>query len=468
MKKNFKYAMMMATALVLGFSSCSSDDNDPIEGGGSHVVEGKVTKAEIRISAPATYSNTGTTAGALAEESEVTNVAILIYKGSGYLEKAEVITSGITLDPTKKFYKVGSIEATTGQKQVFVLVNAPTQYGKDKFETDFKTVDKLETLKQELTVANLTTDEGFTMSSVVAPKEFKLLKEDGSTPNKINLEVSRLTAKFSVMSDISLNPDLTDGTISNLQFAVGQINKYTYLAQNKNLSGVVEDPNYNTDGKDATQHTGVPTPTDYIGINSYKSNVDDIYKFDNVKYALENTNAIPYKGAVTYVAIQGKFVPKVVMYKENDKWEEGDATKLDNTGDFYKLKTSKGNRIFASQNAALEFAKDKLNKDFEGKPQEEKDKWVKDNIDFYEGGLTYYTVYPEQENGVNILRNSYHNITIKSIKGLGDKKPGPQEKPDGETPDEETPVGVETSIEVEITPLPWNFYTEEVDLEPQS
>ena len=471
MKKNFKYAMMMATALVLGFSSCSSD-NDPIEGGGSHVEEGLPTKAEIRISASATYAPQGDMEANDKGESKVKDVAILMYKNNGQIENAWIKSgNAITFETSSNSYKVESIEAKSGVKSIFVIVNLPATnaYTADLLKATFSKVGDLSTLRQELALADVTNPEGFTMTSEIKKET---LKPDETTT--VDLDIARISAKFSVMNPSGEidKSELTDGTIDgDLMFAVGQINNYAFLAQNV-LNGKVVDPNFEGDGKGVENNdlTGMPKAADYILFNDNSSDDATIQAFANVKYALENTNPEPAKrGDVTYVAISGKFVPNKVMQKNaQGVWKEtGTAADL-TEGTFVRVKDkNQNNRFFVDETNAYEWAK----KEFEltyAPGSDDETNWKIKYVNTYDKGMTYYTVYPEKENNVNIYRNSYHNIEVKRIIGLGDPQPGPQERPDTEDPDTDTPVVSQpANIIVNITPLDWKFYTESVDLDAQ-
>ena len=506
MKKNFKYAMMMATALVLGFSSCSSDDNDPIEGGGSHVVEGKVTKAKISIQAPKTYASTpldGT-----PEESNIGSVDVYIYNAkSGILENSKNFSS---IDTSVTPWKVGEMQTTTGDKKVFIIANKPSAIE----ENHVNTVEKLTNLAHKFSLDDLATNGEFVMSSIVMNKTFTtIVTPEGGTPtipstNTVAAEVNRMVAKLSVRNKDANTPNLTidGGKLNpNLSFGVGQVNKYSYLAQNISNDNVV-DPNYHNDvigWSTGEGLTGSNTVAKYEAVNAHDTTDDNL----NFVYTLENTALNKKKGDLTYVAIQAEFIPDSLQNYNTtkSKWEVINNSASTVAKTFHKITTKDNSFFFESEDLAKQYIvevlaanenkiiainteiiaeADAIIQGGSSTSEEIAEAQVKKTaaeaaiekannkitelknttpIVKYTNGLCYYTVYPNKENNYDVLRNDFYKITINKIMALGDNDPGPLTPEDGEDV-----IGLQTDIDVTITVNPWNLWSEDVDLKPQS
>ncbi len=433
MKANFKYVMLMAAALTMGLSSCSNE-SDVVDDTSK---EGVKTYASIKFSSPSTYatSHTGTT-----EESTIKTIDVFIYNSGGFLKdyKHFASTSFAESSPGSGVWETKELmETTSGAKQIYVGINLPAAIS-TSLSTTNKTLAALTSVAHTITVAQIATDNNFAMGSDVKSATFT--PWDGvtgtmPTGNAITVDVKRFAAKFTVEKKNGLALTNVDGgTLSDLQFALGQMNLSTYAAQ-KIVNSTIQDPNHitSTEGEGLT---GAPIATDY-------SDVNDAGSFLAAKYAPENTNDNVIAGNLTYVSVSAKFAPANVVTGTTGNWNK--ETPHGTNGKFWSIKTTTGNLYFKTDTEAAAYAAEYL--------------IPAANIVEYTSGICYYTVYVNKANNYDVFRNDFYQVTVNEIMGLGDKEEGPVIPTN--------PVDLTTKIKVEVKVAPWNLVGEDVNLIPQ-
>lgn len=422
----------MAAALAIGFSSCGND-NDPTDGttpDGS----GEKTYISLRLTSPRTYA---TQAGTVAE-SDINTVDVFIYDAGGFLKDHQTFTTfsnttGATWTSTTV------MPTTTGTKQVFAVVNMPSSIAAGSFPT----VNSLTSVANVLSVADVSTANDFVMASDVQTEIFA--SWDGTTGpapagNVVSLDVKRLASKFTLEEKATLAlTGIDGGTISNIMFAVGQINTSSYIAQKK-VSGTVESTNHVFTAVGAGLTAIPPATADYTALNPFGTAITSL----GAKYALENTNDNTLAGNLTYISVRAEFIPDDIYTYAGSSWSLG-ANPAATATTFACIKTTTGNLYFASNADAAQYI---IDNSLSGA-----------TILDYTNGICYYTIYVNKANNYDVYRNDFYQAKIDRILGLGDAAPGPVNPI--------TPVATVTNIEVEITVLPWNLETEDFDLTPQ-
>lgn len=436
MKKRIMSLLFMAAALTAGFSSCGNDD-DPAGGSTPDGNSGEKTYISLSLTSPRTY---GTPQPGTTAESDIQTVDVFIYDAGGFLKDQAQFTTFTDPANSGTWTSPSIMATTTGAKQVFAVINLPASIP----ASTFTTVSSLTGAAQALTVAQVSTANNFIMSSDVQAATFA--SWDGVTgtipaSNVIPLNVKRLASKFTLEEKAALTlTGIDGGTISNIGFAVGQINASSYIAQ-KIVSGVVQDPNYTAPAIVGTGLTAIPPAgTDYIALNTVGTAINSLA----AKYALENTNDNTIAGNLTYISVRAGFIPdKVWNGVSGGTWTEN--TNSAGLSTFYCIKTATGNIYFNTSTEANDYCTDYA--------------VPTTNIVTYTNGICYYTVYVNKANNYDVLRNDFYQAKIDKILGLGDSAPGPVNPL--------IPVATITNIQVEITVVPWNLETEDFDLTPQ-
>ncbi|GAE82068.1 Mfa1 family fimbria major subunit [Bacteroides reticulotermitis] len=436
MKANFKYVMMMAAALTMGLSSCSNE-SDVVDDTSK---EGVKTYASIKFSSPSTYatSHTGTT-----EESTINTVDVFIYNSGGFLKNHHQFSTFAETTPGSGVWETTQLmETTSGAKQIYVGINLPGEI-RTSLSTTNKTLAALTSVAQAITVADIATNNNFAMGSDVNSATF--IAWDGVTgsmpaANAITVDVKRFASKITVEEKANLAlANVDGGTLSDLQFALGQVNKSTYAAQKK-VGTTIEDPNYAAPSTPGDGLTATPAVADYSAVNA--SGITLINTLV-AKYAPENTNDNVLAGNLTYVSVSAKFAPTNVVTGTTGNWNK--ETPHGTNGKFWCIKTTTGNLYFKTVTEADAYATEYL--------------IPAANIVEYTSGTCYYTVYVNKAKNYDIFRNDFYQVIIDEIMGLGDSTEGPKVPTN--------PIDLTTKIKVEVKVSPWNLESENVSLIPQ-
>ncbi|MDR2816532.1 MAG: hypothetical protein LBB62_07510, partial [Proteiniphilum sp.] len=238
--KKVNFLTVAAMALTLAFQGCSNND-DVVNG--ENISKGEPTSMQLVISAPkapATFAPSDPNAS--EDEVMIKNVKVLIYEQTA----TSFILEQVTAHPAEDFdaivdqdaYRLKEekkISTTTGVKKIYVAMNytgALPEVG----SSIGKINEQIVTLNATNELSN--TNAGFAMFSAVATNA-TLVTEDHvnyATSNNKVVKVKRLVAKISVQEgeDLSTNDKIAieGGVLSNLQFALNNINRTSYVLQN--------------------------------------------------------------------------------------------------------------------------------------------------------------------------------------------------------------------------------------------
>ncbi len=269
-----------------------------------------------------------------------------------------------------------------------------------------------------------------------------------STPTITNIEVPvrRVSSKVSfVYSDREIVLNGLLGTFSNIQFAVGQGSKKVDITR----------PYFNKD-KSVNFTTTAPTPFvdySYLGaLSSYLGASEDFNiasAIDKSIYIAENVlakpadAASPVVGVLTYVGVKLKYTP--------NEAEIAAGGPLNVNGDFWVVYFASGiKKIYSTAAAAA------------GTEATGEEVIVE-----YTGGLMYYrlnlatnTYAADDFKKYSVLRNSYYQVSIKTVNDFGFNTE------DELIPSDPTiPVNPELSITAEIKVQPWTVIEMPEDLQ---
>ena len=409
----------------------------------------------------------------------------------------------ITITPKK------AILTTAGQKEVFVLLNAPekvTNLLKQSIPNNFmaaynKAIEDMTTSQVAKTDAKKGDIIMMTNAAkcVVDVKDGVTAKQALAGQNRASVQVKRAVARVLLTATdktytIKYEDGTDMGTISNITYAVAQGEKAFYLSQKKDDKGVILTPAYNfmpTIGIATPNYAAQAAAYDYSDLNSTDKTPRPALVATDLSTALaigekslessafifEASHLFGQAGETTtnytgkfrrantpYVLVRTKFVPapaKFATPAEKAAYDKGDGTFFrGEDGLFYA-----GNEI----------------QDGEGNELRPDQKYVK----YVKGKVLYYAfVNPDNvEKTLNApaYRNNIYHISVTGFKGLGTNwnplypedpenpkdNPDPKPKDDPNTPpfnpgDNNTPK--ETYMAVDVTVVPWNVHTYEITL----
>lgn len=412
--RNLILALM---ALAVCLTSCNKDDADYRD-----KKEGLSASISIKIPRITTYADDD---NATSDEVKFKDVHVFIYDGAT-LETYETLDfddfdliSGQDL----AYESNSRIITSSGKKDVYVGLNLPAAVINVIKNSGIKA--GLATAAT-ISTADLTGSDGFAMFSTVGVEGNFVEDEsqdDWEDLNQVSVTVARMVAKVTVQDGTSTK-EVEGGKVSDLQFAMRNINKLIYPLQQIE-GGVVKDPNW-ADGSyhedDFTQESA------YVNVNPSTAGIDAL----NNKYVPENTSEKHYAIESTYASLRVKFEPKLFVDEDGvekiSTWTSGTFwTVTFNDGTLNYFDDEDEAEAYALRNAA-------------------KGAGVKE----YADGYCYYNLFINPDKGYNTLRNNYYKMTINSIKGLGNANP----EDGGNT---EIPVPTEASIDVSIDIQPWNL-----------
>ncbi len=308
-----------AMALVMGFTSCNNDD--VVEQGGN-ALKGERTSMQFLINFPSSLKTYAPDSYATTPEIEMNEVKVLIYEltGSGYVLEQAPVTLGQgdfeNYDNANSLYKLkesSKIPTTTGPKRIFVAMNFPgTLPAQGTLISDM--INKVHTL----TASNQLSSNGLAMFSTEVA-EADLVAEthvNYPTANTKDITLKRLVAKVTVEEGAALRDGdnkimSLGGEITDVKFAVGHVNKTTYVLQN--IVGAAPDKvvqDFNWLNSDPSDFFGIAA-TDYKAINANGAALVDLrpiyFPENTVKdYETDGSN-------VTYVSITAKYTPAVFV-----------------------------------------------------------------------------------------------------------------------------------------------------------
>lgn len=435
MKTKFRFLTLAVATLLVGFTSCSSDDE--IGTGGNGAIEGQKTIARInltQVSRATTYASTGTEAPS-SDEKKVYSAFLYVFNNTKVLE-AEVrldLTGGSPGTGAEKTF-----ELTTGTKYFYAAVNVP-----DGMKPTIATGTPMEdAIKKILAVSNVTdlypAATGFFMTNVATPKGEQIVQADeadvtaGAKKNNISIQVGRAMIKASLDYNKANVTQPGNGELDNVKFLLANNPKQMYYMAYVTNAGQLETPYFNNSGINVNDYypaLGAISPSDFIAADGSATT-----------YGMENSNKDVRAGNATYALIQGKFTPAQVVDKNGapavsstDFWRI-QLTDGSFTDKFYKEDPTGGSDIAANTGATA----------------------VK-----YTGGVCYYAFYLA-DNSVSgnstvkytVKRNSFWKMKITDVSGAGSNTP------EGVVPDPSLPIEAKTFIKGEINILDWAVYNQ--------
>lgn len=413
--------------------------------------------------------------------------------------------SNIVITPQK------AISTTAGEKQIYVLLNAPeqiTQYLKKSIPNEFtaayaKAVNIISA--NQAARSNSTKEDVIMMTNSAL---YKLNVEDGVTQeqamattgakNRANVTVQRVVARVLLTTtqetySINYSDGTPMGTISDITWAVAQGEKFLYLTQQEE-GGLIKTPAYDiVPVKDSSSpekltaesyaaleknydysdlHTNPKrkalTATDLnealkIGKKSLESSAfmfEASHPFGNAGEDIFTYTGKFYRSNTPYILVRALFVPSV--------FADGNASDYHKNQTFYK---GENGRFYLKKESVTDASKGGV----EGQ-----------KIYTYENGKVLYYAFVNPDNIMKTLnapvyRNNIYHVSVKGFKTIGTnwnplypedpntpnpKNPDPKPSDDPEPPikpgDHNTPK--ETYMAIDINVIPWNVHSHEIDL----
>lgn len=420
MRNYFKTALL-ASAFIVGFASCSNDD----EIGGADLGDAVQTMVQVAItqSGPATY----VTEGATGPEKEVKNIKLYIFNKNKVLEAVENLQTSLTK----------SFKLTTGMHYFYAALNTPDGLLAVDAITKgmpMNTFEKVMTNDISLLTGGLNDPAtGFFMTNVdKEPVTKDLIKTTDPTANPVTIKVGRAMAKvnaaFAPLSEIGggkLDPTTVKYKVRN------NPKKMYFMPAYK--ANVLQTPFF-------ADVTPVPASNyfhngDYLAMgNTFDATVPS--------YAIENSNEKPREGNSTHIMIQGKFIPEKLL----DADGTGEGPTLGTDGEFWRIKAADGtftDKFYRAEPNTAQVGTGEAFKYKEGKCYYAL--WIADNTQT--NATAKYTV----------KRNNFYKVTITSVSGPGgNEEGGDQGGGGGAITDPEEELDAETQIQATIDILPWN------------
>ncbi|GEM_PF-970543 len=341
-----KIKQLLSLALIgLAVGACKRPNGgeDPTNVG----PEGKLVKAKLAISIPnsiRTYAPGASDLYAAPEEIYADHIDVFIYENGGsyavdhhhFIRTASPDFTSTTPPDEGEFknpsdgttFVTAEFDVKEGDKLVYVGINLPDlivdrlrtgYYVNEIFEDD----DLLAELLSGSPGAGGASNLAFFSSTRGTNVTFA--EADVVDDYTFNVSVNRLVAKVVVTTaggatSTAFN-DVSGGTITNFQFAVGQLNNQMFVAPLLGTPG--EDPNHADNtipfvGAPSSPHNNrilqAVNTGDYKDINGPLVAGDG--DFQNpatyVQYATENTSASHRHQDVTYVSIKAEFIPHLL------------------------------------------------------------------------------------------------------------------------------------------------------------
>lgn len=434
MKTKFRFLTLAVATLLVGFTSCSNDDET---GTGGKPVEGQKTIAKInltQVNRATTYASTGTEAPSL-DEKKVNSAILYVFSSTKVLE-AEVPLN-LTGTPTTGAEKI--FELTTGNKYFYAAVNVPS--GKKPTIAIGTSMD--DAIKSILTVSNVTDlypANSFFMTNVDTPAAVYIDQAQESdviagTKNNITIPVGRAMIKASLDYTKANVTQPANGELDNVKFLLANNpTKMYYMAYVTN-AGQLETPYFNNSTIASGYYPDLTTisSSDFLAADGSATT-----------YGMENSNKVVLAGNATYALIQGKFTPKKVVDKDGGNEAAGTSgadfwrilTDGSFTNKFYKEDPAGGTDLTTIQtnDPAATAVK-------------------------YTGGVCYYAFYLA-DNSVSgnstvkytVKRNSFWKMKITDVSGVGSNSP------EEVVPDPSLPIEAKTFIKGQIDILDWAVY----------
>ena len=410
--RNYFKSALLASAFIVGFASCSNDD----EIGGADLGDAVSTMVQVAItqSGPATYA----TEGATLDESKVMSVTLYIFNKNKVLEAVENLQTSLTK----------SFKLTTGMHYFYAALNVPSGLLAANAVTIGMPLNTFEKVVAENLAENTLKSSGFLMTNVGAPVERNLIVEATPSANKITIKVGRALAKvnaaFAPLSETG-GGKLERGTV---QYKIRNNPKKMYFMPVYEAN-VLKTPFF-------ADVTPVPE-SNYFHMTSYSSALTSGFG-NTALYTIENSNEIPRQGNSTHLMIQGKFVPEKLLNADGT----GEGPALGTNGEFWRIRKADGTFT---------------DKFYRVKPNTAQ---IGTGVAFhYDKGVCYYALWVADNLQTNatakytVKRNNFYKVTITSVSGPGGNS---EDGDNGGVTDPEEELDAETQIKATIEILPWN------------
>lgn len=462
-----KVIMTMTAAAVMGLASCS---NENVPMGGDLTPQGEPTSMKLVLDlSGGAYSRAIQDDNATEEEKKIKNLNVYIYDANGIFEKEhEIPFDQLTDDGENKYVTANQLDATTGQKTIYVGANM-TDAMKQIMKAN--SVQALAKKGVGAALTEITDNNGFVMfSTTAAGNTLKAL--DANQPNQLPAEnqvtvtLQRLAAKIAV--GMSANtPDIQKGaagTIDELGFLVDNINKMYYLTYggvNGGNTPAATDANmfvkdYHKNNFEFAAWDNTPEFKNITPNNANKA-------IWNTAYAAENLTADKVIEGVTRIVVKGQFTPKSGIKVDGNAGQRT-FTKTDGHiakgANYYmfNLPEAGGYAFFNEADATDEILKEWLASigiTDQGKQNEAIAAKV-----LYTGGMNYWWITVNDNRG-DITRNKFYRADITSIWA-----PGRNDGKFDDIKDKNDVVDEETNITVKITVEPWTLKEFNAELRP--
>ncbi len=437
----------------------------------------------------------------------------------------EIVNATQNPDPNNKAITIKpkkAILTTPGNKKVYVVINAPQaikDYLKKAIPNEFERA--YATAISVIAAKNAAKADGdgkgndvILMTNATEPAEQTI--EDGvtsdqaknGTKNQIKVQVQRAVARVILTTtkseyEIVRADGVKLGKIKNITYAVAQGEKSFYLTQKRFTSGVVTTPGYRFVPK--TDNPGVLPANDYTDMEKFYDYTDLVEtakpgserkalvaaslndalaigekSLESSAFIFENTHKygtydiFNYKGGyrranTAYVLVRATFVPNNDAFADKAKFTEP-----------YK----EGTTFYVGENGALYRSETNVTND------KDSDAGGVDGqkySEYKDGKVLYYAIInpdnTEKPLNAPVYRNNIYHISVKGFKKIGmnwnplfpedpnsDNPKNPDPKP--KNPNEPVPPikpednlsPKETYMSVDVSVIPWNVHTYEIEL----
>lgn len=412
-----KTRQLLTLSLIgLVLSACNKSQHEDPDVAGP---EGMPAKLKLSLTLPniiQTYAGESDP-NATTSETEIDYVDVFVYDdGDGFgltYKRYMAAEVGVGTVPFPNLRKITpTLDVRTGRKQIYVGVNLPDEIV-DRLKTGHYVNEVFSSINfvngsGNIAFFNADIDDDGTHNN---SKHIFNIVEGGT--NEVTIEVARLVSKIIVKQAADLlTVDASGGTLSDLQFTIGQRNQVAYVLPLIHKAGdEPADPNYLNGSAAAASQLAPVNDALYVPVNaaSVTNWADDATQ---KVYAPENTiddaGGAAQHNDVTYVSVRAKFEP-------NQFEDPADEPALWD-GTFYAVFTGNddedgiGQRYFYDEDNAIAYAA--------ANPA-----IAAPTVHTYTGGYCYYRIYLNQGGNYGLYRNTIYVATITHINTIGTNDP---------------------------------------------
>ena len=526
MNRTVRILLGLLTIGLVALTSCKKDNQEPKKNEGSTYANVSISiQSDMR--AGSDDANEHNPKGTWNGKDAIKTIAVYIVDNatisSGDYDETKFDITAAAADGTKNISITPkeAILTTPGEKSVYVLINADAKIKAylDAAATPFafkrayaaavdlitaqqaaKTEDNAGNLEDVIMMTNakectVTVAEGVTKLEAEAATGAK---------NRATVEVKRAVARVLLTTtaetyEVTYKNGDKMGTIKDITYAVAQGEKSFYLMQMRDNNNIIKTPAFDfVPEKDATKPENL-TLASYQGMYKYydysdlqtkdraaavATNLDDALKigaqslkqsafmFEASHQYGKTTDDTKFRRANTpYVLVRAKFVPA--------KFADADA----------ETTYTEGSTFYMGENGLFYIKKENVVNETKGGVAGQK------YYTYVDAKVIYYAFVNPDVPGKTInapaYRNNIYHISVKGFKTIGltwnplfpedpdnpgtigdDPTPGTSKNPDPKPADDpvppitpgETNTPKETYMAVDITVIPWNVHTYEIEL----